>query len=147
MIALACDHGGFELMKKVKEHLSSIDLEYRDFGTYSDESCDYPTFAVPAAKAVAQGQCDRGIFICTTGIGISITANKTPGIRAALCTSCFMAEMTRKHNDANVLALGAAVVDSDLAIKIVDTFLNTDFSGEEKHKRRIKMLSELDEGI
>ena len=147
MIALACDHGGFELMKKVKEYLDSIDLEYKDFGTYSTESCDYPTFAVPAAKAVAQGMCAKGIFICTTGIGISITANKIPGIRAAVCTNCYMAEMTRKHNDANVLALGSHVVDDDLAIKIVNTFLSTDFSGEEKHKRRIKMLSELDKGF
>jgi len=144
MIALACDHGGFELMKNVKDHLSSIGLKYNDFGTYSAESCDYPVFAIPAAKAVAQGVCDRGIFICTTGIGISMVANKIPGIRAALCTNCFMAEMTRKHNDANILALGAGVVDNDLAIKIIDTFLNTDFSGEEKHSRRIKMLLELD---
>jgi len=144
MIALACDHGGFELMKNVKEHLSSIGLKYNDFGTYSPESCDYPVFAIPAAKAVAQGACDRGIFICTTGIGISMVANKIPGIRAALCTNCFMAEMTRKHNDANILALGAGIVDNDLAIKIIDIFLNTKFSGEEKHSRRIKMLLELD---
>jgi len=144
MIALACDHGGFELMKVVKGHLESAGYTYKDFGTYTSESCDYPTFAAPAAHAVADGVCDRGILICTTGIGMSIAANKTSGIRAALCTNCYMAEMTRSHNDANVLVLGSHIVDSDLAVAIIDTFLNTAFSNEEKHCRRVAMLNSLD---
>ena len=144
MIALACDHGGFELMSDVKAYLETNGYEYNDFGTFSPDSCDYPVIAIPAANAVASGACDKGIFICGTGIGISIAANKTPGIRAAICTSCEMAELTRGHNDANVLALGGRITDSDLALKIIYKFLNTDFSGEEKHRRRIAMLTELD---
>ena len=144
MIALACDHGGFELMKAVKEYLDSAGVDYKDFGTYSPDSCDYPVITAPAASAVAGGVCDMGIFICGTGIGMSIAANKTPGIRAALCTSCYMAEMTRSHNDANVLVLGSHITDTDLALKIIDAFFNTAFSNEEKHRRRIAMLNELD---
>jgi ribose 5-phosphate isomerase B len=144
MIALACDHGGFELMKVVKEYLESGGFTFEDFGVFSPESCDYPTVAVPAAHAITEGVCDRGIFICGTGIGISIAANKIRGIRAALCTSCFMAEMARAHNDANVLALGGRVVDADLAIDIVETFLNADFSGDERHLRRVGMISKLE---
>ena len=144
MIALACDHGGFELMKYIKTYLDNEGFEYEDFGTFSIDSCDYPAISAPAAKAVAEGICDKGIFICSTGIGISIAANKTPGIRAGLCTNCFMAEKTRSHNDANVLALGGYVTEPDLALEIVETFLNTEFSGAEKHRRRIAMLDQLD---
>ena len=145
MIALACDQAGFELMGDVKRHLDTIGYQYKDFGTFSTESCDYPAIAAPAARAVAEGICDKGIFICGTGIGVSIVANKTYGIRAALCTNCFMAEKARKHNDANVLAMGGRVIDSDLAISIVDTFLNTSFSGTERHQRRVLMINEMDE--
>ena len=140
MIAIGCDHGGFELKKKIMAHLDARGLEYKDFGTYSDASCDYPIYGKAVAKAVASGECERGIVICGTGIGISITANKVPGIRAALCTDCFMAEATRQHNDANILALGGRVVGDGLALKIVDTFLDTPFSEGERHIRRIAQL-------
>ena len=139
-IAIGCDHGGFELKKKIMAHLDARGLEYKDFGTYSDASCDYPIYGKAVAKAVASGECERGIVICGTGIGISITANKVPGIRAALCTDCFMAEATRQHNDANILALGGRVVGDGLALKIVDTFLDTPFSEGERHIRRIAQI-------
>lgn len=144
MIALACDHGGFELMGEVKAYLEERGYEYRDFGTYTAESCDYPEFAALAARAVAGGECERGIFICGTGVGMSIAANKVPGIRAALCSDCFTAEMTRRHNDANVIAIGARVIGSGFALKIIETFLNTGFSNEVRHSRRIAMLDGLD---
>ena len=144
MIALACDHGGLELMKAVKAYLESADYEYEDYGTHSSESCDYPSVSAPAAKAISNGDCDNGIFICGTGIGMSIAANKVPGIRAAVCTDLYMAKMARSHNDANVLALGGRVIEADLAINIVKTFLCTDFSDEEKHRRRVAMLNKLD---
>ncbi len=143
MIALGCDHGGYELMQTVKAHLDELGLEYRDYGTYSAESCDYPVFAEKAARAVAGGECDRGILICGTGIGISISANKIRGIRAALCSDCFSAEMTRRHNDANMLAMGARVLGPGLALKIVDIFLNTPFDGG-RHQRRIDLIAELE---
>ena len=142
MIALGSDHGGFELKQEIMAHLEKRGLEYKDFGTYTKDSCDYPVYGRAVAKAVASGECDRGIIICGTGIGISITANKIPGIRAALCTDCFCAEATRLHNDANILALGGRVVGPGLALKIVDTFLDTPFSGEERHLRRISMIEE-----
>jgi len=144
MIALACDHGGFELMGHVKEYLDTARYAYKDFGAFSPESCDYPVAATEAARAIADRECDRGIFICGTGIGISIAANKIPGIRAALCTNVYMAEMARSHNDANVLALGGRVIEPEPAIGIVKTFLRTPFSSEKKHRRRIAMLSDLD---
>jgi len=144
MIALACDHGGFEFMGEVKAYLEVSSLEYRDFGTYSAESCDYPEFAVPAARAISGGECDRGIFICGTGVGMSIAANKISGIRAALCPDVFTAEMARRHNDANVLTLGARVTDATLALDIVEVFLNTSFEAGGRHSRRVRMLSELD---
>lgn len=142
MIALGCDHGGFELMQEVIKHLEARGLEYKNFGTYSDASVDYPIYGKAAAQAVASGECDKGIIICGTGIGISITANKIPGVRAALCTDCFCAEATRLHNDANVLAMGGRVVGTGLALKIVDTFLDTPFSNEERHIRRINMIED-----
>ncbi len=142
MIALASDHGGFALKQEIIKHLEARGLEYKDYGTYSDASCDYPVYGKAAAHAVANGECDKGIIICGTGIGISITANKIPGVRAALCTDCFSAEMTRLHNDANILAMGARVVGAGLALKIVDTFLDTPFSNEERHLRRINMIED-----
>jgi ribose 5-phosphate isomerase B len=142
MIAIGSDHGGFDLKQEIMAHLEKRGLEYKDFGTYTPDSCDYPVYGRAVAKAVASGECDRGIIICGTGIGISITANKIPGIRAALCTDCFCAEATRLHNDANILALGGRVVGPGLALKIVDTFLDTPFSGDERHKRRISMIED-----
>ena len=140
MIALGSDHGGYDLKVKVMEHLAQLGLEYKDFGTYDKNSCDYPVYGRAAAEAVADGSCDRGIVICTTGIGISITANKVKGIRCALCTSTYQAEMTRLHNDANMLALGANTVSEELAMEIVDKFLNTAYSNEERHTRRINLI-------
>ena len=142
MIALGCDHGGFALKEEVKAHLQKRGLEVKDCGCYSTESCDYPVYAKKVAHAVADGECERGILICGTGIGISITANKVPGIRAALCGDCFSAQATREHNDANILAMGARVTGPGLALKIVDTFLDTPFSNDERHIRRIKMIEE-----
>ena len=139
-IALGSDHGGYELKEYIKTVIEKMGHEYEDFGCYSLESCDYPDFGAAAAKAVAEGKCEKGIVVCTSGIGISITANKVPGIRAALCTDCFCAEATRQHNDANMLALGARVVGEGLALKIVDTFLDTPFSNDERHIRRIGMI-------
>ena len=144
MIALACDHGGFELMKEVKKYLISAGFEYKDFGTSSPESCDYPVVMIPATDAVINGICDKGILICGTGIGMSIAANKCPSIRAALCTTRYMAEMARSHNDANILVLGGRVIDPDLAVDIVKTFFDTGFSENEKHRRRVAMLNEQD---
>lgn len=144
MIALGCDHGGYELMQQVKAHLDELGLAYEDFGTFSTDSCDYPVYAEKAARAVASGVCERGILICGTGIGISIAANKIRGIRAALCSDCFSAEMTRRHNDANMLAMGARVLGSGLALKIVDTFLNTPFEGG-RHQRRVDLISALEQ--
>lgn len=142
MIALGCDHGGFELKQEIKKHLEERGLEYKDYGCDSTASTDYPIYAKRVAHAILDGECDKGILICGTGIGISITANKFKGIRAALCTDCFCAEATRLHNDANVLALGGRVVGPGLALKIVDTFLDTPFSGDERHMRRISKMEE-----
>lgn len=144
MIAIGCDHGGYELKQLIMEYLDGHGLEYRDYGTYSRESCDYPIYGEAVARAVAGGECDRGIIICGTGIGISISANKVKGIRAALCADCYSAEYTRRHNDANILALGARTVGSGLALKIVETFLNTGFEGG-RHARRVALISELEE--
>lgn len=142
MIAIACDQGGFALKQEIMKHLEGRGMEYKDYGCYSEASVDYPEYGKAVANAVVSGECERGILICGTGIGISIAANKVKGIRAALCTDCFMAEATRLHNDANVLALGGRVVGAGLALKIVDTFLDTEFSGEERHVRRIAQLED-----
>lgn len=142
MIALGCDHGGFELKQEIIRHLEERGIEYKDFGCDSLESVDYPVYAKKVAKAVASGECEKGILICGTGIGISIAANKVKGIRAALCTDCFMAEATRLHNNANILALGGRVVGTGLALKITDTFLDTEFSNDERHIRRIGMIED-----
>ena len=140
MIAIGCDHGGYELKERVIRHLKEKNIEYRDMGCNSRESTDYPVYGHAVAKAVADGSCEKGIVICTTGIGISISANKIPGIRCALCGDTLSAKMTRLHNDANVLALGAGIVGENLALDIVDTFLGTAFSGEERHQRRVDMI-------
>lgn len=142
MIALGSDHGGFALKQEVIKHLETRGLEYKDYGTYSDASCDYPVYGKAVAHAVADGECEKGIIICGTGIGVSITANKVHGIRAALCGDCFSAEATRQHNDANVLCMGARVVGEGLALKIADTFLDTPFSNDERHIRRISMIED-----
>ncbi|MBU9738472.1 ribose 5-phosphate isomerase B [Diplocloster agilis] len=142
MIALGSDHGGYELKQEIKQYLEDQKLEYKDFGSYNEEACDYPVYAKAVAHAVADGECEKGILICGTGIGISITANKVKGIRAALCSDCFSAEATRLHNDANILAMGGRVVGPGLAVKIVDTFLHTEFSGDERHMRRIRQIEE-----
>lgn len=141
-IALGCDHGGYRLKEVVKKRLEQMNLEYVDYGCMSEEAADYPVYSRAAAEAVAKGECDKGIVICTTGIGVSIVANKVQGIRCALCTDLYTAKMTRLHNDTNMLALGAGVVGYNLAGEIVETFLTTDFSGEERHKRRVNMIEE-----
>ncbi len=140
MIALGCDHGGFDLKQAVMRHLEERGIEYKDFGCYDKSSCDYPVFGKAVGGAVASGECEKGILICTTGIGISIVANKIKGVRAALCSEPLSAKMTRLHNDANVLALGGGLVGPNLAAEIVDVFLDTEFSGEEKHCRRVGMM-------
>lgn len=142
MIALGCDHGGYALMQEVIAYLEKEKIAYKNFGTNSEESCDYPVYAKKVAHAVADGECDKGILICGTGIGVSITANKIKGIRAALCGDCFSAKATREHNDANILALGARVVGVGLALEIVKVFLETPFSNDQRHIRRISQIEE-----
>ena len=140
MIALGCDHGGYELMQEVIKYLEEHGLEYKNYGTYSTDSCDYPDYAKKVAEAILAGECEKGILICGTGIGITIAANRYEGIRAAKCTNSFMSEATREHNDANILGMGARVIGVGTALKIVDTFLNTPFSNDERHKRRIAKI-------
>lgn len=140
MIALGCDHGGYELKQEIIQYLKEKNIEYKDYGCYDNASVDYPVYAKKVANAVAAKEADKGILICGTGIGISIAANKVKGIRAALCHDCFSAQATREHNDANILAMGARVVGTGHALKIVDTFLNTEFSEDERHTRRIAQI-------
>lgn len=140
MIALGCDHGGFDLKQEVIKYLEQHKIEYKDFGCDNKNSCDYPDFGHAAAKAVADGTCEKGIVICTTGIGISIAANKVKGVRCALCSEPLSAKMTRLHNDANMLAMGGAMIGTNMALEIVETFLNTEFSEEEKHRRRVGLI-------
>ena len=142
MIALGCYHGGYALMQEIIAWLEKNNYEYKNFGTYSEASVDYPEYGKKVAHAVADGECEFGILICGTGIGISITANKVKGVRAALCTDCFCAQATREHNNANILALGGRVVGPGLALKIVETFLTTPFSNDERHIRRINMIED-----
>ena len=143
IIALGSDHAGLPLKQEIMELLDQKGIEYKDFGTYTKDSCDYAQFGQRAANAVVSGECDKGILCCGTGIGISLAANKVKGIRCALCADSLSAKMTRLHNDANVLAMGAGIVGENLAIEIVDTFLNTPFSGEERHQRRVDMIEQL----
>lgn len=145
MIALACDHAALEMKKMIKELLNEMELEYHDYGTFTEDSCDYPIFAARAANAVASGECDRGIVICGTGIGMSIAANKVKGIRCALCHDAFSAEMTRRHNDSNMLALGARVTGIEVARMIAKIWLTTPFDGE-RHERRVSMITAIENG-
>ncbi len=140
MIAIACDHGGFAYKQTIMQHLADRQIEFRDFGTYTPDSCDYPDFAKPVARAVASGEYDKGILICGTGIGMSIAANKIRGIRAAVCGDAFSARATREHNDANILCMGARVISEAKALEITDIFLDTPFSGDERHSRRISKI-------
>ena len=142
MIAIGSDHGGFELKEVVTAHLQEKGSAYKDFGCYGKDSCDYPIFGRAVAEAVAAGEYEKGIVICTTGIGISITANKIKGVRCALCSDTLTAQMTRLHNDANVLAMGGGIVGPNLGVSIVDAFLQTEFSEEEKHVRRISLIEQ-----
>ena len=141
-VSMGCDHGAYVLKETLKEYLTSKGYEIDDCGCYSEESCDYPDMARAAAQKVASGECERGIVLCTTGIGVSITANKVKGVRAALCHNEDCAKMTRLHNDSNVIAMGAKYVDPELAKKMVDIFLETDFSGEERHQRRVDKIEQ-----
>ncbi len=142
MIALGCDHGGYDLMQEVMKHLEDRKIQYKYFGTAENVSCDYPIYAKKVADAVVNKECELGILICGTGIGISIAANKVKGIRAALCHDVFSAEATKQHNNANILAMGGRVVGPGLALKIVDTFIDTPFSNDERHKRRISLIED-----
>ena len=145
MYAIGSDHGGYALKQEIMKHLSERGIAYRDYGTYSEESCDYPDYGEAVGRAVASGECERGIVVCGTGIGISIAANKVRGVRCALCGDCFSAQMAREHNDANVLALGARVLGAGLALKIVDTFLDSAFAGG-RHERRVAKLMAIEHG-
>lgn len=142
-ISLGCDHGAYELKEHMKEYLTKLGHEVVDCGTYSTDSCDYPVFGKAAAEKVASGECERGIVMCTTGIGISISANKVKGVRCALCSEPLSAEMTRRHNDANVLAMGAALIGRNMADRIVDVFLNTEFEGG-RHQRRVDRMMDIE---
>ena len=143
-IAIGCDHGALTLKNKVVAHLEKNGYEVADFGTHTTASCDYPEFCGAAAQAVASGECQKGIVLCTTGIGASIAANKVKGVRCALLSDSWTAKMTRLHNDTNVMALGAGIVGENLALEIVDTWLGTEFSGDERHQRRIDKLMALE---
>ena len=142
MIAIWCDHGGFDLKEKRKAHLEEKGYEVKDVGCYDKNACDYPIYGKAVANSVADGTCEKGIVICTTGIGISIAANKVKGVRAALCADSTTARMTRLHNDSNVLAMGAGIVGENLAMDIVDTFMTTDFSGVERHQKRVDLIED-----
>lgn len=143
MIAIASDHGGYALKEHIKAYLAAKGITCKDFGTDSADSCDYPIFGRAAAEAVASGQCEQGIVLCTTGIGISITANKVQGIRCALCADPLSAELTRRHNDANMLAMGAGMIGPNLAERITDVFLSTEFEGG-RHARRVNLIREME---
>lgn len=143
-IAIACDHGALDLKNAIVAHLEKAGHEVRDFGTHNLDSCDYPDLAAPAAEAVASGECDRGIVMCSTGIGMSIAANKIKGIRCALLSDLLSARLTREHNDTNMMALGAFIVGQPLALQIVDTWLGTEFSQGERHVRRIAKVAALE---
>jgi ribose 5-phosphate isomerase B len=143
MIAVGCDHGGFALKQEILSYLNKNGYEYQDFGTYDTESCDYPVYGEKVARAVASGACEKGLLFCGTGIGISLAANRVKGIRAVVCSEPYSAEMSRRHNNANVLCLGGRVVGPGLAEKIVETWLNTEFEGG-RHARRVGMLDEID---
>lgn len=143
-VSIGCDHGALALKNKMVAHLAARGYDVKDCGTYTGDSCDYPDFAAAAAKAVASGECEKGIVLCTTGIGVSIAANKVPGIRCALLSDVMSARLTREHNDTNMMAIGAGVVGEKLALEILDTWLDTEFSGESRHQRRIDKVMALE---
>lgn len=143
MVGLGSDHGGYDLKQAVIAYLEEQGIAYKDFGCMDKNSCDYPIYGKAVAEAVADGICEKGIVICTTGIGISMVANKVPGVRCALCADTVSAQLTRLHNDANVLAMGGGIVGNNLALSIVDAFLHTEFSEEEKHRRRVALIENL----
>ena len=145
MIAVGCDHGGFELKQKILAHLQARGLAYQDFGCGSTASVDYPVYGKAVARAVASGQCEKGIVICSTGIGISIAANKVPGIRCVVCSDCYSAKLSRQHNNTNMLAMGARVVGPDLAQMIAEIWLDTAYEGG-RHQRRLDMIARIEEG-
>ncbi len=144
MIAIGSDHAGFELKQVIMKHLEERNIEFKDYGTYSEDSCDYAVYAEKTARAVVDGECELGLLFCGTGVGISIAANKVKGIRACCCSDLFSAEMTRMHNNANMLCLGGRVITPEKAIELVDIFLDTPFSGEERHQRRIDQIIDLE---
>lgn len=144
MIALGSDHAGYELKQVIIKHLEERKIEFKDYGTYSSDSCDYAVYAEKTARAVVDGECELGLLFCGTGVGISMAANKVKGIRACCCSDLFSAEMTRLHNNANMLCLGGRVVTPEKAIELVDIFLDTPFSGEERHQRRIDQIIDLE---
>ena len=145
MIAIGCDHGGLEIKNAVEKYLKENNIAYRDFGCDTSESVDYPVYAYQVARAVADGIADSGIICCGTGIGVSMAANKIKGVRAAVCTNAFTAEMTRRHNDANVLCMGGRVIDSDTAVQLADIFLHTAFDGD-RHLKRVQMITDIENG-
>ena len=144
-IAIGCDHGGFALKQEVKGYLEKNGYEYQDFGTFTEESCDYPDFALPAAESVASGECERGIVVCSSGIGVSIVANKVPGIRCAHCHDVYCAKYTRYHNDANMIAFGEKVIGEGMMQEIVTAFLTCEYEGGERHDRRIAKIKAIEE--
>ena len=147
LIGIGSDHGGYDLKCAVIMYLKEQGIPYKDFGCMDKNSCDYPIYGKAVAEAVADGTCEKGIVICTTGIGISMVANKVPGVRCALCSDTVSAKLTRQHNDANVLAMGGGIIGNNLAVSIVDVFLHTEFSEEEKHRRRVDMLNNILPGV
>lgn len=142
MIAIGSDHAGYSLKQIIIQYLEQSNLSYKDYGCYSEQSCDYPVYAKKVANAIVNGECDKGILICGTGIGISIAANKIKGIRAALCHDCFSAQACREHNNANIIAMGSRVIGSGLAVKVVEEFLNTEFSNDKRHIDRINQIED-----
>lgn len=146
MIALACDHAALDMKKDIIALLDEMGLKYKDFGTYSAESCDYPVYGEKAACAVASGECDRGILICGTGVGMSLVANKVPGIRCVVCSEPYSAQLSRMHNDSNMLAFGARVIGSGLACMITKIWLETPFEGG-RHQRRVDMITGIETGV
>lgn len=142
MIAIGSDHAGYSLKQIIIQYLEQNNLSYKDYGCYSEQSCDYPVYAKKVANAIVTGECDKGILICGTGIGISIAANKIKGIRAALCHDCFSAQACREHNNANIIAMGSRVIGSGLAVKVVEEFLNTEFSNDKRHIDRINQIED-----
>lgn len=145
MIAIGCDHGGLEIKNAIVEYLKGAGVEYIDFGTYTEDSVDYPVYAYKVANAVSKGECEKGIICCGTGIGVAIVANKVKGIRAATVTNEFCAEMTRRHNNTNVVTMGGRVIDAETAVRLADIFLNTPFDGD-RHTKRVDMITQIENG-